>query len=427
MMKREFLSITIVVLITWSTLPAQEKDDYSRIDIMLIRGEINRVIDTCRQILSNDSLNAEIYYKLGLAYQNILPDDKSFDCFLKAAEISSGNNLYNYMVAKGYYSKGKMKQAKTLLTALYSADTLNWLYAYYLTSIYMQDGMYDESIKIYKRFYEKDSNNYIILDKLGFANLMKKEYDDAIVLYNRSLAINGGNLSAIKNLSYLYASTRSVDTALMLLTRGIEIDSTDTNLYARRAALYFSRNSLRKASYDYQKILSYGDTSALYLKRIGLAYLNSLGPEDALEYLLKAYKIDSSDYEVSSYLGLCYTLINDLQTSMYYYNSIIKQLSPLTEQLGTAYILLANHQNVRGLFTDAINNYLKGNELNPDVNLYMVIANIYDEKLNNISRSIYYYQLFLNNYVDTGLQFRTEYIDAIKSRIAYLKKKKNPI
>ena len=114
---------------------------------------------------------------MGLAYQNLLYEDKSLDCFLKSATISPENNTYNFMVAKSYFIKGKTNRAKPILVKLCESDTMNWAYAYYLTTIYLLEEKYDESIKIYNRFYKQDSSNYVFMDKIGFANLRNGDSD----------------------------------------------------------------------------------------------------------------------------------------------------------------------------------------------------------------------------------------------------------
>lgn len=422
MKKALILIITLGIFCT--TAFAQNKSDNSKIDILLIRGDYYKVIDTCFQILAVDSLNSEIYYKMGLAYQNLLPDDKSFDCFLQAATISPDNNLYNFMVAKGFYNKGKSNLAEPLLLNLCAIDSMNWQYAYYLTSIYMQKGKYDESIKIYNRFSKQDSTNYIFLDKIGFACLRKGDFDNAIDLYDRSLALNKKNTNAIKNLSYLYSSTNRVDTAIQLLTKGIDIDPSDMDLYARRAGIYFLINYNKRSLNDYLRILSSGDSAKLYLKRAGIGYSNNLQPKEAIKYLLKAYYKDSSDYEISSYLGQNFYKLNDLKNSAYYYRRVVKLLSPISQQLSLTYILLAEVLKTSGLYKEAITSYLKGQEIRPDVNIYMIIANLYDEKLNDTPKAIYYYELFLKNLKTAKTNFGSDYVEAIKNRVEFLKNPK---
>ena len=420
-MKKLFLLPIFLTSLHLSNVFAQTTPDYSKIDIMLGRGEYIRVIDTCNLILSADSLNDVIHYKMGLAYQNFLPDDKSFDCFLKASSIADDNKLYKFMVAKGYINKGKSKLALPLLEELYESDTLNWTFAYYLTSIYMPEKKYDESLKIYQRFFERDSSDYIILDKIGFALLRKGFYPAAIEYYNKSLAINPGNVGSIKNLSFLYASSLKGDTALKLLTMAMEIDSTDLDLYIRRAALNFSYNYTKRALDDYLKILATGDSTLLYIKRAGIGYHYNLQNEKAIEYLKIAFKKDSTDFEVSTFLARSYERMKDYKYSAIYYRSIIRNLNPYLMQLSYSYVALAQILKSDGLYKDAIDNYLSGQKYGPERNTDIIIANIYDEKLNDIPNAIRYYQKVLNNYKLHKMQASSEYHESVQKRLDFLK------
>jgi tetratricopeptide (TPR) repeat protein len=422
-MKRRSLMISITALLYCAVSVGQVSRDYSKIDMMLGRGEYIRVIDTCKLILSADSLNDIIYYKMGLAYQNFLPDDKSFDCFLKSATLAPDNNLYKFMVARGYNNKGKNKQAMPLLESLYESDTLNWTYAYYLTTIYMLEKKYNESLKIYQRFYERDSSDYVILDKIGFALLRKGFYPAAIEYYNKSLALNKENIASIKNLSFLYASTLRGDTALKLLTMGIAIDPTDMDLYIRRAALNFSFNYTKKALDDYLKILATGDSTLLYIKRAGIGYNYNLQPEEAVKYLLIAYKKDTTDFEVSTFLARSYEKMKDFKNSAFYYRSIINNLNPFLMQLSYTYVSLAEILKSDGLYKESIDNFLLGQKYGPDRNTDMIIANIYDEKLNDIPNAIRYYQRVLNNYKNYRMPENSKYYESVQKRIDFLKQK----
>ena len=102
---RNLCLFTLILLNSLSvTLNCQDRDS-AKIDLMLIRGEYAKVVDTCRQILGTDSTNAVIWYKMGLAQQNIMPDTGSFSCFLKASGYAPENRLYKFTVAKNYFNK----------------------------------------------------------------------------------------------------------------------------------------------------------------------------------------------------------------------------------------------------------------------------------------------------------------------------------
>jgi len=423
-MKRIVITFILLISIISFRGLAQDKPDNSKIDMMLIRGEFKRAVDSCTQILTRDTLNSEVYYKLGIAYQNLLSDDKSLDCFLKASTISPDNNNYIFTVAKSYINKGKPGQAKPLLLKLCAAESMNWPYAYYLTSIFMQEGNYDESIRIYYRFYKKDYNNYVFTDKIGFALLKKGDTEKAIDMFNRSLVLKPNNTNAMKNLAYLYAGTIGADTALKLLTKGIAVDSSDMDLYARRAAINYTISDFKPALNDYLKILSSGDSSVLNLKRAGISLAKTNQPKTAIEYLLKACTKDAADYEIMANLAQNYALLKDLKSSAFYYRKVIKILSPVGSQLGLNYLLLAEVLKSDNQFVNAINAYIKSQEFRSDNSVYMIIANLYDEKLNDTPKAIRYYELYLNKIKNSKDKTNTEYTESITKRIESLKKPK---
>jgi len=419
-MKKFCLSLIFLVFFFSVSLTSQVKPDYSRIDLKLIKGDYKNAVDTCLLILKTDSLNSEVYYRMGLAYQNLLFDDRAFDCFLKASSISPDNSNYNFMVAKGYFSRGKNDKARLLLQNLYANDSTNWAYAYYLTSVLMQEAKYDECIKIYTGFYRMDSTNNMFMDKIGFANLRKGEFETAIGFFSRSLSLNGKNSNTIKNLSYLYAATANIDTAVSLLTRGISLDPADMDLYLRRAAIYFSTNNNKRALNDYLKVIASGDSTTLYLKRAGIGYTNNLQPAEANVFLLLAAKKDSTDLETFDYLARNYRTLKNLKKSEQYYNKIISLLTPMAVKLEYSYINLAEEYKADGKYNEAIASYLKGQKLGPDMNIDMVIGNIYDEKLNNRLNAIQYYQKFLDGNKAGSSNFTPDYIKAVRDRLNFL-------
>jgi len=421
-MKRSFQ--TILALIAYSLLPLTGQEDKAmlNIDLMLIHGEFNRAVDTCLIILKTDSLNHKIWYRLGQGYQNLPPDEKSFDCFLKASVLDPGNSLYKFMVGKSFYEKNRNTKAKPLFLELCKADSMNWSYAYYLTSILMAQRNYDDAIKIYKRFYERDSVNYIILDRLGFAYLRKKEYRTSIDFFERSLDKHGENLNVIKNLSYLYPFVNKTNKAVEILTQGIEIDSMDMDLYVRRANIYFAQRIPDFYLKDYLNILASGDSSFLYLKRAGIGFAHSNMWKDATFMLEKAYKLDSSDYDVLDYLGLSFSRLKEHKKSLYYYLRKEAQITALSWELYQTYISIGYEYLAEKNYSEAVNYFLLSLEKGRNENLLMAVANIYDEKLNNVPKAIRYYRQFLSEARKQGTSMTDEYVGKVRKRLEYLEK-----
>lgn len=421
-MKRVVLFPLIIIFVFSLNGFAQVKPDNSKIDIMLIRGEFNKVIDTCNQILASDTLNPEIYYDKGLAFQSLMSEDQAFGCFLKASTLSPSNNNYSFTLAKAYFARGKNNKAKPILQKLCSADSTNWAYAFYLTSIYMQEKKYDESIDICKRFYKHDSLNYVLTDKIGFACLKKGDSKQGIEMFNKSLALNPRDLNAIKNVAYLYAGSVGADTAVQILSNGIEIDSTDLDIYARRAALLFTVHNYRESAADYVKIVNSGDSSFFNLKRAGICLGQINESEKAVKYLTAAHKSDTSDLEVLTFLARHYANLGNLKQSEFYYRCIGRDLEPFIYQAGLNHILLAETLKKEKQYSGAISEYIKSQVYRSDKNIYLTVANLYDEKLKDYPKAIYYYELFLRRTKSTSDEFDARYNESITRRIESLKK-----
>jgi tetratricopeptide (TPR) repeat protein len=403
-------------------LVAQNRFVSLRIDQLLLQGKYQSVLDTCKGIIQYDTLNPEIYYKMGIACQNMLQEDLALDCFRKASALNPENRNYSFTLAKVYYGNGKLKKAEPAFVRLCEQDSLNWAYAFYLSGIYMQTERFSDAIDMYDRFVKNDSTNYVYLDKLALAYLRNGNFQAAIECYNKSLSLNDHNLTAIKNLSSLYTATMQPDTAVQLLTRGISIDSTDLDLFVRRAQVNFSQNYTKRAMDDYLVLLASGDSTTLYLKRAGIGYCYNFQPRQAIIYLLKAYQADSTDYETSSFLGQCYYLIKDMTSSIYYYNRAVKILSVVNPKMALAYTLMADSFKEKKDYKTAIENYLNAYALNNDANLNMVVANIYDERLQNREKAIFYYERYVKTVKNSRLKLPPEYIDKVVKRLEYLKK-----
>jgi hypothetical protein len=56
----------------------------------------------------------------------------------------------------------------------------------------------------------------------------------------------------------------------------------------------------------------------------------------------------------------------------------------------------------------------------------MIIANLYDEKLKDTPKAIYYYELFLDKTKKSQMKFTPGYIDKVKERLEFLKNPDKP-
>ena len=131
--------------------------------------------------------------------------------------------------------------------------------------------------------------------------------------------------------------------------------------------------------------------------------------------------LDSLDYETCSYLGQSYSKIKDMPNAIRFYTKFINILSPLRAQMGYTYGLIAESQKSIGLYKEAIDSYLRCQQIMNNPSNYMYIANLYDEKLKDRLNAITYYQKYLDNIVAIKYPLPAEYIETVKKRLDYLK------
>ena len=421
-MKTRFI-LGFAFLFTIKTGSAQP-NNLRLIDSLLFQGDFSNVVNSCIENLKSDSLNPELFYKLGVAYQNLMVFDKSLIAYSQASRLAPENTKYNFALAKYYYTSGRTKLAEPLFTKLYTQDTLNWIYGYYLTDLYMQKGLFNNALNIYSRFYKNDTTNLSFLDKIGFCFLRMGKLDTARSVFEKSLSIQNKNIPALKNLSYIYSRKNMIDTAIYQLNKGLEYDSTDIDLYYRRADIYYQQNYHFRARPDYLRVLASGDSSKLVLKRLGIGLAYNDQPTDALPYLLEAFKKDSNDFEISSYLGKTYYRLKSYKKSLRYYNKVLKLIDPISKQIDYTNVLIADVYKDSSLYDQAIKYYTKSMNSAYSGRICMTIANIYDEKLKNFDKAIQYYQLFLNN-PDKNEFYLPDYVKNVKNRLNWIIDNKN--
>lgn len=418
-MKKHLFSFCVLLMLFIQA--NAQRNQIPALDLMLLRGEYRALLDTGKQIITRDSLNPEIYYKMAVAWQNLLNEEMAMKNLQKAVALNPEQPAYQYALAKALYNDGKFREAKPKFSSLCEGDSLYWPYSHYLTSILMLEKNYEDARLIYLRFHAKDTTNTLFYDKIGFSCLKNGDLDQAISWYQRSLNLNPRNITAIKNLSWLYASLNQPETAIDLLTKGIKTDSTDLDLYVRRAQICYTKNWTKKALDDYLVLLAAGDTTELYLKRAGIGYCYNRQPVEAIPFLKLAHQMDSTDYETCSFLGQCYFLTKDIPASVTWYEKAITILSAVNPKMALTYNLIGDSYKQEKSYSKAIDQYLKAFALNNDPNLNMVIANIYDESLNNRERAIFYYQKYLDTEKFAKMKMPPPYIQKVRDRLIYLK------
>lgn len=405
------------------SIKAQSNEILSHLDQLMNQGSYKEAATVCFDGLKKDSLNAEIYFKQGSIYQNLLMNDKALQSFRRAVQLSPGNKQYLFTLAKIYHTNGKSAAAIPLFEQAYQADTMNFVRTYYLADAYYQRGYTDRALSLYQMMNKRDTTNTLVIDRMAACYLKKGWTRRSINAYRKSLELNEYGISAIKNLSYIYYKTNMPDSALVLLDKGIKADSTDVDLYSRRGDVYYGKTYYYRSQADYLRVLASGDTSAVMLKRIGIGLVANENHAKAEDYLLKSYLRDSTDAETCVVLAKCYLGLNQNDKKDFYFDKAVKQVSTfyktlagLYRTMGWAYFTKKQHKEASEYFKRSL-------EIDYDSDICRLLAStFYEYYLKDRANAIKYYTLFLEKPV-TGKERKDE--RQIKETIERLKKEQN--
>jgi tetratricopeptide (TPR) repeat protein len=125
-------------------------------DLFMARKEYSEAIRAYRQILENDRYDAQIFNKIGVAYQEMLD--------LRSAEK--------------YYKKA-MKTDKMFASAVNNVGTVEY-----------EKKHYGKAVKYYKKALKIRTDMATIYTNLGYAYFEQKKYLDAVVSFRQALQID---------------------------------------------------------------------------------------------------------------------------------------------------------------------------------------------------------------------------------------------
>lgn len=248
---------------------------------------------------------------------------------------SDANNLEALELAKDYYNKA-LEYDSTFARAYTGLAMVYWNKNYWFD--YLEDNFLDSvKILVNKAFsFDPESPEAFVMNGEylrinGFFEEAEREYDKALALNpNEWLAYLGkanlyayvDDLERIKNLHHVLS-----------LNRGIILPTIFENLYYAYLNAGFIQQAVHFAS---GKVKLDGD-SVQYLLLIGKSEYEKHNYVNALDYSLKAYKMDSSHVELLHLIGWYYDCLEQYDKSILYYQRLADILDIQNYFFGTQF------------------------------------------------------------------------------------------
>ena len=286
-----------------------------------------------------------------------------------------------YELAINYLSKAVVLNSTSYVVS-------NLAKAYYLNKQYQQ------AIDLYHKALEIEENDDILYS-LGVAYKGLKNMEKALFYYNKSLEFNPKNYNAHYNLALLYRDLDKPKKAIEVCLKAKEIVSNDYDLYTLLSKLYekikdydSAIKTLEEGSvlfpqstfcyYNlgvlYSKLGRIKDSIHSYLKvilldptdfetMVNLAYLyKETDKQLALQYALKAYEINNSEFNNVIALAQIYRELYDNQNSL----KILNEYLNLNSNSAEIYYHIAMNLMDIGEYSNALSNYNKALSFEPE-------------------------------------------------------------
>ncbi|MEW6060508.1 MAG: tetratricopeptide repeat protein [Bacteroidota bacterium] len=312
------------------------------VDIYLQQNDWTSARKEMETILTADSLDPDLHFRIGLAFfSQTLKDSSLIDdaiSVFKKFEEHYPSDWRSYLYLGVLYRQAKKDSLaeaylnKATTSANWNADSwwqLGWLYfdrqdfqetirimnkaktyvpddfrIYLLLGIaYNRAGMNEDSRVALERAHELNPTDINVLSSLGLtydALQMHAESDSA---YERALRIDPDHALVLNNYAYSLSERRQqLDRAMKMSKRSLEKDSTNSSYLDTYGWILYQLGRYEEALPYIQKAVDLGDASAVVLEHLGDVYAKLHRLDEAKKYWQRALDKDQKNAQLRAKL-----------------------------------------------------------------------------------------------------------------------------
>lgn len=391
----------LLLFLPAAAAPAQEpyegSDMLLQLRLLLLEEQYGQMIGLAESVAVPDSLQDEVWYLQGRAYQSLFQYDKAYECYARASRLVPGAPAYRVSMGMMLAKLGRTAEAIQLYEKLRMDSLARPQHAADLAGLYAQRDRWDLSLEIYNELLKKDSLNYYYLKQAGRASLELHHPDSALGFFKHAFRVNPADPYLTHQIANIYLKRKDMENALFNLQKGFVYDTSNPDLLKLRGYIWVLLNEYDMASYDLEAARQQDSNSVFIEKYLGLSYHEVKKYEEASVALRKAFALDSTDSETAFFLASALRWSRHEEEGVYWYNKSIELMQPDSGDMKNTYLQLAELYKVLHRFDEALESYNLGLSYDPDDNVvYFKIAQLYDRNLDRKKTAIEYYEKFLN-------------------------------
>lgn len=334
-----------------------EDDDYYYINRGWCYISLNRYEEAKNDfetIIETNDKNIYAYNGLGNVYKYEENYEDAIEYFKKILEI---DDTYKYAyrdIGECYEELDKLDKSEEYYTQAIIKFPDDETFYLDRGLIYAQQDKYDEALKDYEKSVKINPSYSYAYNNMGVVYRDLKQYDKAINFYKKAIEVNSSYPKPYKNIGYIYMyKLKNYPKAVKYFTKYININPNDPDIYNERGEAYFKLGNTTKSQKDFEIALKY--------------YLEDLKEKENYACIYKE-------------IGFCYEHLEQFDNAKKYYNRAI-ELSPnckncKKKQCHDSYFRLGKMSEQQGKNKEALEYYMKANQISPDEEYQEAIDNI---------------------------------------------------
>jgi len=404
---RRIYSFILFLIIAVSTISAQQNNFKNDIDILLLQEKYKKASELLETATSQDSLNNELFFKLGIAYKKQFLFEKAIAAFNKCIALNDSNMQAFFLLADSYAELGADQKAIPLYKLILAADSTNSAAGINLAAIHIGSENYWGAINIYEKLLKTDSLNSYLFHQLGYCYSKIDSLNKTIYYSGKALEINNNDIGSFKLLVNSHIKKGNLDEADSLTREKWEANSYNSVYNKLRGEVFFARKIYYNATFHYRMAVTEGDSSAYCYSKLGVSnYLlaanydttnkkNIARYNNAAKYWLEKSLAKENSPVNCYFLAMTHLKLNDYINSIVYFEKAVKLILPnimheIYIHKSEGFAGLKQYQDM----IEALNCayfYKKENK-----SILLNIAEIYEKELHDTKAALSYYTQYLD-------------------------------
>lgn len=266
-------------------------------------------IDSCYAPALNNM--ATVYYEQGRLDQALHLYERAINCdpSFYQARLNLSNTLYDL---KQYY-RGVDVLTKQLEQTPDSSD-IRFALGLHLTKL----REYDSAINSFETVRSAEAGNAEVLVNLGTLHYYKENYPETRDLLQKAIAIDPEEPEAYNTLALVAAAEKEYEKALSYIDQALEIDE-EPHYLNNKGYILIKMGKLQQATEIINESIVIDPLNAWAFRNKAIIMLEQERPDEAIELLKRAEKLDDWVEDINYYFGQAWFMKGDREEACKYY------------------------------------------------------------------------------------------------------------